>query len=168
MRYERPTHTIHMNKIQWTLEFVSLILIISYFIRLGLTWKSMPKFMVLDYSFLGNVDLVGSRNYIILLGILCLIIYGALTFFSTKPQYFYYIVNITDENYKKAYSFTRYFLEIIKLEVVVGFVLNEHILMSSIVLGYSNTGIAPHLLIWGMIVLTIGIYVVFMKKKIKN
>ncbi|MCX5773532.1 MAG: hypothetical protein NTX05_02860 [Fusobacteria bacterium] len=52
MKFVRPEFKIQYRKFEKNIELLSALCIITYFIRLIAEFSSLPKIMVLDYSFI--------------------------------------------------------------------------------------------------------------------
>jgi len=164
VKFERPKIGMQFNKLEKTLETFGAIIVIIYFLKLCVAWKALPKIMVLDYSFLGNADLFGSKYYLLMLGVILVVIFCVLTFFSFKPCCFYYFVIVTEKNARRVYKMTRIFLEILKIEVALGFVYNEIMLIESTKVGLKNMGSLGHIFVWGSVIVTIILYFLLLYK----
>ncbi len=158
MKFERPRIGMPLSKSEKVLESIGALIVLLYFLKLVMVWDSLPKFMVLDFSFFGNVDLFGSKDYLMMLGIVLAILYGILTFCSFKPCCFYYFITVTEKNARGVYKITRVFLEVLKIEVAAGFVYNEMMLIASTKVGPIHTGAFGHIIVWGSVIATIVVY----------
>lgn len=108
-----------INKI---IDILGVILTLFLVIITFMHWKDAADIVPTHYNMRGEVDGYGSKNTILYILPIALIIYIAMSILGRYPQIYNYAVNITTENKEKQYNMASTFMRVINVEIMVIFV----------------------------------------------
>lgn len=114
----RPNLKIPVSKLDITIEILVLTGLVAMAILVLSNWGRLPQLVPTHFGLSGEADAWGSKNSILILPLLSVIIYGLLTVFSRLPRLMNYPVVITEENAKREYILGKLFLNVLKLVMV--------------------------------------------------
>lgn len=153
------------QKINRIVDIIGIALIISLVVITLVAWKNAPDIVPTHYNFSGEVDGYGSKNTMLILLPIVVIVYIPMAVLSKYPEVYNYCVDINPINKEKQYLMASTFIRIINVETVAMFFYVQLKMVIGMSSGSKNLSMAflPIALI--IIFGTIGIYI---RKSIKN
>ncbi|MEF9992492.1 MAG: DUF1648 domain-containing protein [Romboutsia sp.] len=109
------------TKTQKIIEFITALVIIFTILDIISSWSMIPDKIPTHFNFYGEADGWGSKNSIIIMPIIEVIIYISLTLISQFPAIWNTPVKVTEDNYIEVYQDTRSLLCYTKLSVLIIF-----------------------------------------------
>lgn len=109
------------TRFQKALEFITVIILLGTFIYLILSWGKLPDKIPAHYNAAGIVDRWGSKNEILTLPIMSIVLYILLTIVSFFPSIWNAPVKITEGNRWFVYCNLKTMLILIKMEIIILF-----------------------------------------------
>jgi uncharacterized membrane protein len=110
-----------MKKIDYFLEIIGLIGIITLFVLPIYYFNDLPNQIPVHYNALGKVDSYGNRATIWVLPVIGLILYIGLTALNLFPFAFNYPTKVTNKNARKLYNLTTRAVRYIKIVLILSF-----------------------------------------------
>jgi len=123
------------TKFQKVIEIITIILLISIWAYLILSWGNIPDKIPGHYNGAGVVDRWGSKNEILVMPIASIALYALLTMVSYFPSTWNIPVEITEENREFVYRNVKTMLSLLKLEVITTFTYITYCNINTISLG---------------------------------
>jgi len=123
------------TKFQKVIEIITIILLISIWAYLILSWDTIPAKIPGHYNGAGVVDRWGSKNEILVMPIASIALYALLTMVSYFPSTWNIPVEITEENREFVYRNVKTMLSLLKLEVITTFTYITYCNINTISLG---------------------------------
>lgn len=123
------------SKFQKAIEIITIILLISIWAYLILSWDTIPAKIPGHYNGAGVVDRWGSKNEILVMPIASIALYALLTMVSYFPSTWNIPVEITEENREFVYRNVKTMLSLLKLEVITTFTYITYCNINTISLG---------------------------------
>jgi uncharacterized membrane protein len=114
----KPRIKVESTNIKRMLEFVSLAGIVFVISILLKNWNSLPDIIPRHFGFDGQPDAYGGKSFILLLPLVGIAVYIALTILDRFPHTFSYIWKITPENAYRQYQLAGTMLAAMKAEVI--------------------------------------------------
>lgn len=90
-----------LRVLDYVIELITLLSILSTFIILAIGWKNIPETVPIHFNAMGIADGFASKNTLIILPIINILIYLVLTFSSKVPQIINFPIKITEQNCMK-------------------------------------------------------------------
>jgi uncharacterized membrane protein len=103
---------------QIVIEASALVILLSVFAYVITNWNTIPEQIPSHFNFHGQIDSWSSKSFIFFPVLVSLFLYLMLTVVSFFPSMWNMPVKITEENWERAYHYTRYMITILKLELV--------------------------------------------------
>jgi uncharacterized membrane protein len=103
---------------QVIIEASALVVLLYSFAYVITNWSTIPEQIPSHFNFYGQIDSWSSKNFIFFPVLVSLFLYLMLTVVSFFPSMWNMPVKITEENWERAYHYTRYMITILKLELV--------------------------------------------------
>ena len=108
----RPKIQVPLKKIDYIIELIAMILLLSSWIYSIQTYHSLPDIIPTHFDIHGQVDDNGSKGTLFIMPIIFSVVYLLLTILNTKPQSFNFPVKITEENAAIQYQFATRLLRV--------------------------------------------------------
>lgn len=118
---KRPVVEIAASPWDQVLEVLSAIPLLVLIFMVIQTWKILPESLPTHFGPSGTPDAWGSKESILLLPGLSLVLYLLLTVLSRYPHIYNYPCRITEENAPVQYRMARIFMRVLKLEIIAMF-----------------------------------------------
>ena len=119
---DRPARTYVTGAVTRALRHVALVGVIVLSVYVALTYDALPERVPTHFGFTGEADAWGPKWTIwVLLGVNVLLV-GLITWFSTRPRWFNYVSDITDDNAQSLYREGERMLVWMNLGILVVFV----------------------------------------------
>ena len=99
----RPPRSYVTGRVTRTLRWATWILVVVGIGTVAATYPSLPQTVPVHFDVTGTADRFGDRTSVLWLALLWLVLQGALTWLSTRPQVANYPVEVTDENAQDLY-----------------------------------------------------------------
>jgi len=109
------------TRFQKAIEIITVILLISIWAYLILSWGNIPDKIPGHYNGAGVVDRWGSKNEILVMPIASIALYALLTIVSFFPSAWNAPVEVTEENREFVYRNLKTMLSLLKLEAIASF-----------------------------------------------
>lgn len=106
---------------QKAIEIITIIILLSTFIYLILSWGKLPDKIPGHYNSAGVVDRWGSKNEILIMPISSTVMYALLTIVSFFPSTWNAPVQITEKNRGFVYYNLKTMLILMKMEIIITF-----------------------------------------------
>jgi len=155
----RPKIELRSNKKWLFVEAITLLLVIAYFLNLMFVWKGIPDTIPIHFNINGEVNGVGSKNWMIYLGVIDIIIYLILTWVGRYPHLANFPVKITESNAEKQYILLRIFLKLIKLELSFYFLYIQFLMIMSIFAVQGLLRMHDFINMVIILIITLGVYI---------
>lgn len=136
MKNQRPKIKTPVTTFDYTLEFISILLILLCLAYTFVSWNQLPERIPIHFNFAGQADGFGHKNNLLFLPIIPIILYLGLTLLTKYPHIFNYIVEITENNAAKQYQLAKRLLSSLKIEIILLF---TYIQISSILSAKTGT-----------------------------
>lgn len=143
-----------MNRFDWALEAIALMILVGTLLSLILNFGSAPEQIPTHYNLSGTPDAFGSKNSIWILVTINVLLFTLLSWISNFPHWYNYTVEITEENAARQYTLAVRMMRVLKIVLMMIF---AYILLHSLSGGYLGYWFLPALLL--SIVSVIGIYI---------
>ncbi|OUL33235.1 DUF1648 domain-containing protein [Nostoc sp. 106C] len=121
MSHQRPVFLIPQSQQARMLNWIALAGLVALFGIAIHGWFALPESIPIHFGIDGKADGWGTKNFLWLLPIVGLIIYGMLTFINRYPHTFNYAVRITEENALRQYQIACSMLNWLKTEIILLF-----------------------------------------------
>lgn len=118
---KRPKLIIPKSNLEKILGILGILGVITTWIYLIVSWEQIPQQIPTHFGFSGKPDSWGSKGAMLALPIVASFLYLLLTITSKFPQYYNYMVNITEENAKRQYQNARILMAWMAVEITVVF-----------------------------------------------
>jgi Protein of unknown function (DUF1648). len=118
---KRPKLNIPNSNLENILGIIAALVLLTTWIYLIGSWGKIPRQIPTHFGFSGKPDSWGNRGAILTLPIITSLLYILLTITSKFPQYYNYIVDITEENAKRQYQNARTLMAWMAVEITVVF-----------------------------------------------
>jgi len=109
------------TKLQIALEIIGLLIIVGMIIFIYIRWNQIPQQIPLHYNAMDKVDNWGSKDEILFLPVISILLYVFLTLMSFFPQMQKIPVIITDENREAVYRNLKNLIIFMKVEILILF-----------------------------------------------
>jgi uncharacterized membrane protein len=116
---------LKFTEFQKFLELLAVILLVILFGYLISNWSGLPARIPVHYNAGGTIDGWGSKNSLLVLPGICLLLYTLITVVSFFPKAWNVPVKLTDENRASVYTVTRSLLCVLKLVLLLTFTFIE-------------------------------------------
>ena len=117
----RLKFNIPKSKLERVLGIVYLLVTIIMWVYLIATWNDLPLKIPKHFGISGKPDSWGGRGSLLMLPIIQTIFYVFFIVLSKIPQYYNYVVTITEENAARQYLSSRMLLTFVFTEISVAF-----------------------------------------------
>lgn len=104
------------------IDILGVILTLFLVVIIFMHWKDAPDIIPIHYNIRGEIDGYGSRNTILYILPIALIIYMVMSILGRYPQIYNYAVKITPKNKQNQYNMASIFMRVINIEVMLIFV----------------------------------------------
>ncbi len=104
------------------IDILGVILTLFLVVITFMHWKDAPDIIPIHYNIRGEIDGYGSRNTILYILPIALIIYMVMSILGRYPQIYNYAVKITPKNKQNQYNMASTFMRVINIEVMLIFV----------------------------------------------
>ena len=104
------------------IDILGVILTLFLVVIIFMHWKDAPDIIPIHYNIRGEIDGYGSRNTILYILPIALIIYMVMSILGRYPQIYNYAVKITPKNKQNQYNMASTFMRVINIEVMLIFV----------------------------------------------
>lgn len=104
------------------IDILGVILTLFLVVIIFMHWKDAPDIIPIHYNIRGEIDGYGSRNIILYILPIALIIYMVMSILGRYPQIYNYAVKITPKNKQNQYNMASTFMRVINIEVMLIFV----------------------------------------------
>ena len=119
---KRPVPRFRRTRLEWNLEFLTLVALIGGFVIVFLNWSSLPERIPIHFGFDGRPDRwVDSKLWILLLPCFNLAIYILFLFIGRRPYLFNYAWKVNEKNAPRQYRLAIAFTTVLKTELIVSF-----------------------------------------------
>ena len=115
----KPIIKIPLTKIDWALEAVTALALITLLAITAAGYNSLPETIPTHFNATGDADQYGSRQSIWIIPLATLVMYAALTIFERFPHKFNYWLEITTENAERQYRNMLYMMRALKVLVII-------------------------------------------------
>lgn len=122
---KRPKLNIPKSNLEKILGIIAILGIIVTWIYVIVSWKNIPQQIPNHFGFSGNPDSWGRKGSILFLPIVASLLYILLSVTSRFPQYFNYMVDITEENSERQYQNARMLMSWMTVEITTVFLCLE-------------------------------------------
>lgn len=122
----QPIIKMSISVLERILNFLSLIGVIIYALLLIYAWPLLPDTIPTHFNAMGEVDGMGNKYTLLLLGAISLIIYVSFTILRHYSHLFNYSYKITAENAEQQYRVAINLLACLKIEIVYLFLYIEY------------------------------------------
>ena len=116
---------LKFTRFQKWIELLAIAVLFILFAFLVSNWSSIPARIPSHYDASGLIDGWGSKNSLLLLPLVCLVMYALLTVVSFFPKTWNVPVKLTDENRLRVYTVTRSLLCVLKAVLLLNFTFIE-------------------------------------------
>lgn len=111
------------TRFQIALEVIGILILVGMIILIFARWNQIPQQIPLHYNLVGEIDNWGSKDAVLLLPAISILIYAILTVLSFFPKFWNVSVIITEENKETVYFNMRNLFLSIKVEIMAIFFL---------------------------------------------
>jgi uncharacterized membrane protein len=118
---KQPVLKMPLTSWEKSLEVTSILGVLLLFSLVFTSWESLPEKIPRHFGFAGTPDAWGSKNFLIFLPIMALLLYLLLTIATKYPHTFNYPYKINEQNAQVQYKYARYLLAILKAEIIWSF-----------------------------------------------
>ncbi|BAY24601.1 hypothetical protein NIES2100_43960 [Calothrix sp. NIES-2100] len=118
MTYQRPVFLPPQSQQGKMLNWIAIAGIVALFATAIHAWVVLPETIPIHFGLDGKANGWGSKNFLWLLPIVGLLMYGMLTVVSRYPHTFNYAVRITEENALRQYQIACSMLNWLKTELI--------------------------------------------------
>ncbi len=115
---DRPRLELSRSRLEYALEILSAVGLIIGLYSLLVSYETLPASIPVHYNLRGEVDSWGDKSTIWILGVIMIVVYGALTLTAKIPHLYNYPFSITAENAERQYRIARTFITLLKTEIV--------------------------------------------------
>lgn len=137
---------------QKIINIISLLILIGSNLYLAFSWNSISKEIPVHYDFYGEMDRMGSKNEILALPIVMIVMFVGLTILEKHPKIWNTGVEINEKNSKRVYTAIRTMICLVRCIVIFIF---SYLMVGSL---NSQTKLGTYLLI-GIIIILIVVVV---------
>jgi len=116
---ENLTMELKYTKFQIALETIGLLLLVGMIILIYTRWNQIPQQIPMHYNAIGEIDNWGSKEDILFLPVVSILLYAFLTALSFFPQIQNIPILITDENKESVYHNIKNLYIFLKIEIVM-------------------------------------------------
>lgn len=117
----RPKIKIELQKKDYLLEVVSIIVVVLCWVFAIKAYQSASSLVPVHFDASGNIDNYGKKSSLLISPIICTVLYLGLTLLSRFPHIFNYPVEITEQNANRQYIIAQKLLRALKLITVFVF-----------------------------------------------
>lgn len=110
----RPVLRIPLTKIEWGMEAIALIGVVCAVALAAFHWPALPERLPHHFNAAGKPDAWGSKESMLALPAVALLLYAVLSVLSRFPHRYNYLWPITPENARAQYLLARQLLAAIK------------------------------------------------------
>ena len=103
------------------LEGIAIVLLVVFWVYVGMTYASLPDIIPTHYNGSGVADGFGSKKSIWSLPVVATILYGLLTVLRFYPHYFNYPSTLTEAEAPRAYRDAIQLVRVLKMVVILIF-----------------------------------------------
>jgi len=121
----RPVLKVPLTTIDFTLEAIAILGIISLSLLAVVSYSSFPDRIPTHFDLKGRADDWGSRATVFLLPGISSVLYAGITILNMFPHTFNYPVKITEENAMQLYTKSTRIVRVLKVVVVLLFLFIE-------------------------------------------
>jgi len=121
LKKDRPVIKPGMEPIDWILEILAIITMLSFLGFMLYHYTSLPETIPTHFNAAGEPDAYGGKINLLLLPAIVLVVYSLLTLFSRIPEKFNYPVRITQQNARVQYTMGLRMIRIMKLGIAILF-----------------------------------------------
>lgn len=161
---QRPKLKIPLRVFDYFLEISSTALILFCLTFIFVMWNQLPDRVATHFNFAGQADSYGSKNELLILLPVLLLLYILLTVLNRFPHIYNYVVEITENNAERQYRFARRFITILKTEIIMILTYIQFATLQSAKYGSFTLGMFFLPITLLMVFGTIGIYIVLSVK----
>lgn len=122
---KRPKLNMPKSNLEKILGIIAILGIIVTWIYVIVYWKNIPQQIPNHFGFSGKPDSWGRKGSILFLPIVASLLYILISVTSRFPQYFNYMVDITEENAKRQYKNARILMSWMTVEITIVFLCLE-------------------------------------------
>jgi uncharacterized membrane protein len=123
MRKSRPVISVEPSKSDRFISAVTWILLIVLWILPIVFYQDLPEQIPSHFNASGNVDDLGGKNTLFLLGAIATLMAIILTILNRHPHKFNYLVNITTDNAAFQYRNAMRMVRLVRLSIVLVFLM---------------------------------------------
>jgi uncharacterized membrane protein len=116
---KRPVLALDWSGSDRAIEIAALLALIAVFAILAAYWPRLPERVPTKFAMDGQIKDWGSRSLLLLVPLVALATYIALTILGRFPHLYSYPVTITSQNAERHYRLGRWMLATIKLAVLL-------------------------------------------------
>ena len=107
-----------LSHVEWLVEAAAVGILLFWIVYLPSHWSDLPDEVPMRFGLDGQPGSLGPRTDLWFLPGMGIILYGALTLVSRLKQFHNLPVEVTPENAAELYTFSRRFINVVKLEVI--------------------------------------------------
>lgn len=155
----RPKIKVSLKAVDIILEVMSISVFALLILYLCFSWLRIPAVVPTHFGISGKADAFGSKNSILFLLPVILILYAGLTVLQKFPHIYNYAVNITEKNAHTQYTYAVRMLRALKLVMVLLFSYIEFSTIRSAVTGENSLGILFLPVFLVCVFGTLGVYI---------
>lgn len=115
----RPRIKLRYGKKDKLFELFGLLLLLAYWVVVLTGYRLLPPHVPAHFNMEGNIDSYAEKSTVFNLPIVATVLYLLISAFSFVPQYFNYMVEITEENAEKEYRKAVITLRFLKVTIAV-------------------------------------------------
>lgn len=156
---QRPKLKIPLQTFDYFLEILSFAFILFCLTFTFVMWEQLPDRVGTHFNLAGQADNYGSKNELLILLPVLLLLYILLTILARFPHIYNYGVAITENNAERQYRFASRFITILKVEIIIIFTYIQFVTLQSAKSGSFALGIMFLPVILLIMLGTIGIYI---------
>lgn len=167
MKNERPRIQIPFKTLDIVIELASIAILILMWLHLIIEYPSLPETIASHFNGSGKADGYSNKLFVWFLPALATIIYAGLLLVNRYPHLHNYMVNITEENAFKYYTFSTRVLRIVNFLCTLMFGYISYKIIEGAKNNASSLGMSFMIIIIG-VSLALPVFIYAYQKKLKS
>lgn len=167
MRNDRPKIQVPFKTIDVVIELASIAILIIMWLQIIIEYPDLPETVASHFNGSGEADNHSNKSFVWFLPSLAVIIYAGLFLANRYPHLHNYMVNITDENALKYYTFSTRVLRVVNFLCTLMFGYISYEIIEGAKNNSSNLGRGFVIIVVGLS-LALPIFIYAYQKKLKS